>query len=258
MVPRHSKQRGKLPPAAAISDPPAETGERRSGRPRATQRDAWIHSPPRLIRTGARRQRRGRMFHCSRNGTAARDRAKRANSADAVREDETGAKRMTGKSQPRFRSAPTGRQASVGCERYLQHRRTLVAHPPDPAAAPLPDGAHPSSDLRTRARRPSLRPPHETGASKLDPSPIRSRIALQSALVSEDAPPMSNQATLGVAKGAIRRPGDLPHGRPPSATTRRTSAPMGHGRSWLDTMCTGLRLSVAVQRHSGSYVESRS
>ena len=36
-------------------------------------------------------------------------------------------------SDPRFRSAPTERQASVGCERYLQHRRRLSSRTRPPA-----------------------------------------------------------------------------------------------------------------------------
>ena len=56
------------------ASPRLQTGER-PGRPWVTQRDAWIRSSPPADRNGRRQQRRGRPFHCTRNGTAARDRA---------------------------------------------------------------------------------------------------------------------------------------------------------------------------------------
>ena len=98
-------------------------------------------------------------------------------------------------SDPRFRSAPIERQASVGCERYLQHRQRLSSTTRQPAVP------HPVR----RSPRP-LRQLHENGVHGADPARIRPRIAPHSALVFEFAGQTSNEAALRAARDTIRAP----------------------------------------------------
>ena len=113
-------------------------------------------------------------------------------------------------SDPRFRSAPTERQASVGCEGYLQHRQRLSSTTRQPA---VPHPVRRSPDPR-RSSRP-LRQLHENGVHGADPGRIRPRIAPHSALVFEFGGQTSNEAALRAAGDTVPRAAAVPSGQRP-------------------------------------------
>ena len=145
---------GELSPVAAISEPPAEIGEKRPGRPRVTQRNASIRSRLRLTATGDRRN--GGTEVPLTKGIPREQCRRRPQGRNGCEEDDRS-------SDPRIRSAPTERQASVGCENFLQNPQPLVHS--SPAAAPrsiLP--------VRRSIADPANRPSHE---NPLVEAPIR-------------------------------------------------------------------------------------
>ena len=85
---------------------------------------------------------------------------------------------MTGRSQPRFRSAPTERQASVGCERYLHH----IADACPPPGRPTSSAPCLSVPLHRRIPGPGVTPP----IVRKRPPRGRFRIVRESALIATE------------------------------------------------------------------------
>ena len=148
---RAPAETGEPPPEAATASPAVDgrTARQTAGYPtgRLDPQPA-----PRLIETGARQERRGRTFHCARTepppatGQACEQCRRRPRGRNGCEEDDRS-------SCPQFRSAPTDRQASVGRERYLQHRRTLV--PIRPTRLPVRTPSCPSAGATSAERVPT-------------------------------------------------------------------------------------------------------
>ena len=179
---------GELPSAAAISEPPAETGEERSGRPRVTQRDASIRSRPRLTETGYRRN--GGTDVPLTKGTPREQCRRRPQGHNGCEEDDRS-------SDPRFRSASTERQASVECEFFLT--KSAIACPHQPGRCAVSDPARLSPDPRPGRRRGHSAGCTKTASAKPDPLRIRRRNAPHSAPDSENAAQVPNEAALASA-----------------------------------------------------------
>ena len=112
-------------------------------------------------------------------------------------------------SDPRFRSAPTERQASVGCERYLHHRRPLVPHQADQLCRrPVPDHAPPAPDPRPGRRHSA--PCTNTALVHSISTDISTETASHSALILQSAAQTSNEAALRAARAAAAAPWVLP------------------------------------------------
>ena len=125
---------------------------------RETRRSRRIAALPRL-RNGRSPQRRhrGSLTKCTPREQCRR----RPQGRNGCEEDDRS-------SNPRFRSAPTDRQASVGCETYLQNRCRLSPTRPTGCRRAVPDRASPPPDLEPgRHHRQSARCSKTTS-----PSPI--------------------------------------------------------------------------------------
>ena len=210
---------GERPSVAAISEPPAEIGEKRSGRLRETQRDASIRSRPRLTETGDRHN--GGTEVPLTKGTPCEQCRRRPQGHNGCEEDDRS-------SYPRFRSAPTERQAPDGCENFLQNPPPLV--PTSPASCRARSCP---SIARSRSGR---RAGHSAGCTKTAPSKpgpcrIRRRNAPHSRLVSENAAQVSNEVTVATVTSlqiacqghqvAARQPVALDEALPPRRQRQR-------------------------------------
>ena len=179
--PRHFKQRGAAA-SGGVSKPPAETGETPQGhRIRQTAGYPTRRLDPQQPRLTTGDRRNGETEVPLTKGTPREQCRRRPQGRNGCEEDDRS-------SDPRFRSAPTERQASVGCEEFLTNRRPLVPDQADRlAAVPCPILPLPPPDPRPgRCRGHSAdcarRPLVHTIFTGSPP-----RIAPHSALVSENA-----------------------------------------------------------------------
>ena len=146
---------------------------------------------------------------------------------------------MIGFVTPGFRSAPTERQASVGCETYLQTSPTLVPHRPNRRYGPVPDcpswphraipdpALHPQLDVAETVFQQGNRPPQST-------EPCSSRQGRSCAVTGtwsrhtspRDRPP-GPPGRLRAARRPRRRTGPRRH-RPPRRASHGRKSPSGH------------------------------